>query len=544
MIRHALAVLVPVVLSSSCATPQLGGGDLPARPPSLRAAFDVMPDGAEARVRILDDNVDAWVARFNAIESATTSIDVQYFILDPDAYGLAMLGQLAEKARRGVKVRLMIDARGAFGTIRGAQRFLLQEVQRAGVDARVYNPMLFQMADVVARGDLRTVTASNHDKMVIVDGRLAIAGGRNLSQDYLADPRDRPAAYVDMDALYEDKTLAHRMTVAFEGEFNASRTTRLMVEAAGDGRTSLEMALAAMRSWMRDAPFSAEQLAMLKDPAVGPARIEAVAMVLEGDIIGAASAIPSPEVRATLREVTRTLASQPRLRGALSKPVPSLAEVAVPVRLLDTHSTEGDKPKNTITDNLLKAILAAEHEVVLQSPYFVLTSAAMRALQDVSARGVAVTVLTNSPVSSDSAPTQAAFLQQWPEFLARVPTARLFVVAEPRLMHAKVSVIDGVVSFVGSYNLDPLSAYINGEVVGVIWSTTEASVLLRSIHSIIDAGSPRVVEYTIRRDAQGQPILRAGVPVVAFGADDHCTVEQLSAVRKYDGALKLLAPLL
>ena len=193
MIRHALAVLVPVVLFSSCATPQLGGGDLPARPPSLRAAFDVMPDGAEARVRILDDNVDAWVARFNAIESATTSIDVQYFILDPDAYGLAMLGQLAEKARRGVKVRLMIDARGAFGTIRGAQRFLLQEVQRAGVDARVYNPMLFQMADVVARGDLRTVTASNHDKMVIVDGRLAIAGGRNLSQDYLADPRDRPA---------------------------------------------------------------------------------------------------------------------------------------------------------------------------------------------------------------------------------------------------------------------------------------------------------------------------------------------------------------
>jgi len=539
MIRPGHAVLVPVVsflatvslVTSSCATPTLGEGELPQRPASLRAAFDAMPEAAEARVRILDDNVDAWVARFNAIEAATTSIDVQYFILDPDAYGLAMLGQLAEKARRGVKVRLMIDARGAFGTIRGAQRFLLQEVQRAGVDARVYNPMLFQVGDFIARGDMRTVVASNHDKLIIVDGRLAIAGGRNLSQDYLADPRDRPGAYVDMDAMYEDSSVARRMTTAFEGEFHAAKTTRLMVEAAGDGRTSLEMALAAMRSWMRDAPFGQDQLALLTDPVAGPARVEAVALVLEGEIIAATSAIPAPEARATLRDVTRTLASQPRLRGALSRPVPSMAGAATPVRLLDTHSTEGDKPKNTITDNLLKSILAAEHEVVLQSPYFVLTSAAMRALEEVAARGVPVTVLTNSPVSSDSAATQAAFLKQWPEFLARVPTARLFVVAEPRLMHAKVSVIDGVVSFVGSYNLDPLSAYINGEVVGVIWSEAEAAVLLRSIRGIIDAGRPRVVEYTIRRDPAGKAVLHDGAPTVTFGPDDHCT-------------LKLLAPLL
>jgi putative cardiolipin synthase len=532
------------LVTVSCATPTLGGGDLPARPASLREAFDTMPEPAQARVRILDDNVDAWVARFNAIESATTSIDVQYFILDPDAYGLAMLGQLAEKARRGVKVRLMIDARGAFGTIRGAQRFLLQEVQRAGVDARVYNPMLFQVGDFIARGDMRTVVASNHDKLVIVDGRLAIAGGRNLSQDYLADPRDRPGAYVDMDALYEDKSVARRMTSAFAGEFNAAKTTHLMVEAAGDGRTSLEMSLAAMRSWMRDTPFTDDQLALLSDPVAGAARVEAVALVLEGEIVAGVGAIPAPEARATLREVTRTLASQPRLRGALSRPVPPMAAAMTPVRLLDTHSTEGDKPKNTITDNLLRSILAAEHEVVLQSPYFVLTSAAMRALEQVAARGVSVTVLTNSPVSSDSAATQAAFLKQWPEFLARVPTARLFVVAEPRLMHAKVSVIDGVVSFVGSYNLDPLSAYVNGEVVGVIWSEAEATVLLHSIRGIIDAGRPRVAEYTILRDADGKAVLRDGAPTVTFGPDDHCTVEQLSAVRKYDGALKLMAPLL
>jgi len=540
-----LASSLVATLAVACATPQLGvTGDLPERPASLRAAFDAMPDGAEARVRILDDNIDAWVARFNAIESATTSIDVQYFILDLDAYGLALLGQLAEKARRGVKVRLMIDARGAFNTIRTGQRFLLQEAQRAGVDVRVYNPMIFQVGDAVARGDLRTVVSSNHDKIVIVDDRVAIAGGRNLSQDYLADPRDRPAAYVDMDALYDDETVARRLTRAFDGEFHAPRTTTLMVEASGDGRAALEVSLAAMRAWLRDAPFSPEQLGAFADPAEGPGRVTKVALALEGDTIRALPTIPPAEVRETLKMVTTTLASHPRLRGALARPVPPMPAEPAPVRLLDTHSVEGEKPKNTITDNLLKAILAAEREIVLQSPYFVLTPVAERALAEAAARGVQITVLTNSPASSDSPPTQAAFLAQWPTFLAKVPTARLFVVAEPRLMHSKVSLIDGVVSFVGSYNLDPLSAYVNGEVVGVIWGETQARSLRRAIDDILHSGRQRVVEYTIQRGVDGRAVLKDGRPVVTFGPDDHCTRAQLEAVRRYDAALELLAPIL
>jgi hypothetical protein len=125
-----------------------------------------------------------------------------------------------------------------------------------------------------------------------------------------------------------------------------------------------------------------------------------------------------------------------------------------------------------------------------------------------------------------------------------VPTARLFVVAEPRLMHSKVSIIDGVVSFVGSYNLDPLSAYINGEVVGVIWGETQARSLRRAIDDIIHGGPRRVVEYTIQREPDGRPLIKDGQAVVAFGPDDHCTPAQLEAVRKYDGVLNLLAPIL
>jgi phosphatidylserine/phosphatidylglycerophosphate/cardiolipin synthase-like enzyme len=88
--------------------------------------------------------------------------------------------------------------------------------------------------------------------------------------------------------------------------------------------------------------------------------------------------------------------------------------------------------------------------VLLQSPYLILSDHGLRTLERAAQRGVAVTFLTNSPVSSDSPMAQAAFLDQWPEVLARVPTARLYVNGIERVMHAKVVVSDGVLSFVGS----------------------------------------------------------------------------------------------
>jgi phosphatidylserine/phosphatidylglycerophosphate/cardiolipin synthase-like enzyme len=173
-----------------------------------------------------------------------------------------------------------------------------------------------------------------------------------------------------------------------------------------------------------------------------------------------------------------------------------------------------------------------------------MTERGLRALQAAAARGVAITVLTNSPVSSDSPATQAAFLKQWPELLARVPTARIFVVAEARLMHAKVGIMDDELAFVGSYNLDPLSAGVNGEVVGALWSPSVARHLVGLIHDRVEAGPPGVVEYRIARDAAGNVVRNDGAPVVVYGPENHCSAEQLAAVKKLNPLLEILAPIL
>jgi putative cardiolipin synthase len=183
--------------------------------------------------------------------------------------------------------------------------------------------------------------------------------------------------------------------------------------------------------------------------------------------------------------------------------------------------------------------------VVLQSPYLVLSERGIDTLADAARRGVRVVLFTNSPTSAEGEITQAAFLKQWPQILARVPTARLYVRGVPGLMHAKSAIIDGQLAFVGSYNLDPISAHVNGEVVVVGWSRLLSHALKDLIDAQIGLGAPEVFEYRVARDASGEVVRDDKLePVVAFGADDHCDPGMLAKVRAQDPVVALMTPLL
>jgi len=70
-------------------------------------------DDAYAQIRLITNNNEAWYARWYMLNAARNTIDMTYFIFEKDAYGKAMLGLLMKKANEGVKIRLMIDARGS-----------------------------------------------------------------------------------------------------------------------------------------------------------------------------------------------------------------------------------------------------------------------------------------------------------------------------------------------------------------------------------------------------------------------------------------------
>jgi phosphatidylserine/phosphatidylglycerophosphate/cardiolipin synthase-like enzyme len=231
----------------------------------------------------------------------------------------------------------------------------------------------------------------------------------------------------------------------------------------------------------------------------------------------------------------------PRLRGALrEKPTGS---ITAEVRLLDSRPRllRSDDP---ISRSLVRLARSAHDEIFIQSPYLVLSENVVSVLEEAAARGVRITVLTNSPVSSDNALSQAFFLEQWPEVMARVPTLRLFVAGDTHNLHGKLGTIDGQLALIGTYNMEPISMAFNSELVAAVWSAPFAGQLLAKPQRLIAGGPPRVYEYRIMRDGQGRPERdRNGKVIVAFGPEHHSSPGQWKAVQRYWKLLRLVKKL-
>ncbi|TYB81239.1 phospholipase D-like domain-containing protein [Maritimibacter fusiformis] len=111
------------------------------------------------------------------IEGAEERIDVILYRLETDAEARHFLAQLATAARRGVRVRLILDGIGTWRRPRKA----LNVLKKAGAEVHIFAPLIQRLATV--RMNLR-----NHRKMLIADGRVVWAGGRNVGNVYQGPP--------------------------------------------------------------------------------------------------------------------------------------------------------------------------------------------------------------------------------------------------------------------------------------------------------------------------------------------------------------------
>lgn len=457
---------------------------------NLAQAFDSLPltGGDRARLRLLVDNPAAWTARWRLLDAAEHSIDVSYFILKQDVFGAAFLGHLLHKARQGVRVRILLDAMGTkMSRSPRGNDYLDALVNAENVQVKLYRPMSNRYLDAVLLLNPVAVFASDHDKILIVDGEWALTGGRNISEEYFADPEQFPRAFHDADLLLRDPKAVAALGRSFTSEY-ASEEARPVWRERVDllaSEEDLSLAYRLMAAWLQGAPLDA----------------------------GLAEAV-------RLRGVDwlEALALQPRLRGALhsvGEPefVGATRIIDSPARLLS--------PGDPISEALVRLVTSAQRDILIQSPYLVLSEEVVEVLAEAGARGVAITIFTNSPVSSDNALSQAFFLEQWPRVLARVPGLRIFVAGDTHNLHSKLGVIDGTVSVVGTYNLDPLSMAMNSEVVAVVRSREFARQVAAKPMTLVAAGAPRAYEYRIERRADGRARLEDGNPVVAFGPWDH-----------------------
>jgi cardiolipin synthase C len=539
MIVSALLVALSVLgaaasISGGCARVprETSKGALP-RERTLHGAFSAIPaPSSTSHVELLSDPALAWGARWEILKSAQSRVDAAYFIAENDVFGLAFLGQLTLLSQRGVQVRLVVDSRGSGSLVRPlAGRDWLEEL--AGTEnavVYVFNTTSEGIARAAEATSVWPALASSHKKILAVDGAIAITGGRNLAADYFSSVAEEPNGFLDSDVRFDGAAAVARIVAEVDAEIEATRYGMVMPDVVNVRRRagSLGMIAGAMDAWLEGrvprepADEAVVALARAGAQALGERATEAMA----------------DDIRPHLEK----LAALPSLWGILPLSPPPRHRSSV--RIVSEQSIAHGKSQE-IEEALVTAVVSAKREILIESPYLVLTPRLFAALQQASERHVPITVLTNGPVSSDNAPSQSLFIDTWPELMAQIPTLQIRVRAERPTLHAKRAIFDSELTLIGTYNLDPLSAWLNSELVLAVWSRGFARENRKELVALLeDEGT---LEYRIARDRRGQPRRhaadhpQAGEVIVLFGPRDHAPAKQMQLLEAQKGPLLKLA---
>ncbi|RYF35612.1 MAG: phospholipase [Comamonadaceae bacterium] len=152
----------------------------------LIESFGLAPP-SPADVRLHADGAAAREALWRVIDGARTRIDICTFIIGDDALGQAVLARLAQRARDGIQVRVLLDGFGALSL----PRRHFDALRAAGGHVAVFRPFFS-----LRRSGPRNLR--NHRKLTIADDRWLWSGGRNLAGEYFTGNDAHPEPWRDL----------------------------------------------------------------------------------------------------------------------------------------------------------------------------------------------------------------------------------------------------------------------------------------------------------------------------------------------------------
>ena len=479
-----------------------------------------LPEAPQHHLLLLDRGQDALLARVHLIRAAQQNIEMQSFIFAEDDAGYLVLNELLQAARRGVKVRVLLDQLFSVDNLRLLARLAQTHVN---FELRLYNPTFgeaktspvdFFLGAVCC---FRRFNQRMHNKLLLIDGRIGITGGRNYQNRYF--DWDPDFNYRDRDVLAAGP-VARRMRASFE-EFWKHRKT-VPVAALRDVRRWIGPQAHASIDLPEPQLSRSEQILKITAQAEDPAQIDS-----------------------RLVRRARTVGRVEYVSDVPNKPF---------VR---------DRPaRRDLSRQLQKLLQDAEHEVLLQTPYLVFSRSAQRTFRELQQRADPPTVIvsTNSLASTDAFPVYALShkykRRYMREFGFRIHETKPFPASAPidveaatgagevevlgaratesrgrfgsasavgsegrmrgRLplksagvrvgLHAKSLVIDERIALVGTHNFDPRSDRLN----------TESALIVH------DAGFARELAASIRHDMAPEnawTIARRPRPIVLSGVN-------------------------
>ncbi len=410
-------------------------------------------------IYVLDTGAEALRTRAWLADHAEQSIEVQYFIWSTDNIGILAAEALMRAAKRGVNVRVIVDDL----LIDADDKTLIALSRHPNIDIRIYNPKASVGVPLQARvlnavTDFRGLNQRMHNKTFIVDGKVGITGGRNMAAEYY----DYNHAYNFRD---RDVLLLGDAVKAMQANFEEFWKSELSVPVAQryDGLGLLK-----------------KRVLIDEDEAI---------FIQDGLHEYARSPLNfAPEVRAAIHEVGPAAA---RMTGQLAW---SKAEF-ISDKPGKNDNLVGLGGGGLTTSALAKLVEDARERIVIQSPYLVMSDAALALFQRARKRGVLVRINTNSLASTDNLPAFSGYRNQRKDLLAmgieiyeykpdaatqREPMQHL-VKSSTRppvtALHAKTMVVDAKTAYIGTFNFDPRSENLNTE-AGVVIHNEELARLI------------------------------------------------------------------
>ncbi|MEA2344645.1 MAG: hypothetical protein QOF63_2814 [Thermoanaerobaculia bacterium] len=161
------------------------------------------------RVTILKNGIEIFPAMLAAIRDAQRTINLEFYIYWDGEIGRKFAEALAEKARAGVAVKVVLDAVGSAQMSKSLVNFMA----RNGIDMEWYHPLRWYT--------ISTLNHRTHRKLLIVDGRIGFSGGVGIADDWLGDA-DAPNHWRDTVARVEGPVVT-QMQSAFMDNWVKSR---------------------------------------------------------------------------------------------------------------------------------------------------------------------------------------------------------------------------------------------------------------------------------------------------------------------------------
>jgi len=405
---------------------------------------------------VLFDPLEALAARLRLIDKAEKTLDLQYYIWDNDKVGAVALHALIRAADRGVKVRLLIDDNNAKQT----EGIFLALAQHPNIEVKLFNPYRFRKyrgIDMVL--DLKRINRRMHNKSFIADHKVALIGGRNMTNQYynVSDSYQ----FSDVDVM-------------------------LVGTAVNDISNSFD------DYWNHDYAYDVQEVVKQKSHRLS---YESLKQQLDEHY-----------KKVTVQNYLDLTSNSQAIDSLINRDIALDWVKAEVVKDSPDKIKSKAKKQEHLNFQLINHLEKPEKNIDLISAYFVPEKKGAKILSELAQDGVHVRVLTNSFKANDVAVVHAFYgkyrqnllengvelyeflpaldkddLDKHTEDLAKKAKVNIKGLSRSSL-HAKLMALDEKQVFIGSFNFDPRSAYLNTEIGVLLNSPT----LARSVHSTMD----------------------------------------------------------